>query len=333
MAHEVETMAYAGDVPWHGLGRKVLPDMTPDEMLIAAGLDWLVEKRPMIVADDENPDPKTFRLVRINKAGKNDVLSYCGTSYEPVQNVDALRVFKKYIEAGNMTMETAGSLRGGKFIWALAKTKDNFTLPGGDKIQGYMLLISPHEFGFSLMAKFTPTRVVCQNTMSYAISQAALTGTFKMRHSRQFDDLAVAEMEEVLGLTNKTMAKYAEQAEFLSTVPFNEEQTIIYLASVFNPGILTGQAIPKTFAQVLANEDISKKNPLTKVINFYGTDPGASLKSSKGTAWGCLNLVTWFLDHKHGRSNDNRMWNGAIGAGVNIKNKALDLALQMAKAA
>ena len=47
MAHAVETMAYAGELPWHGLGVKVAEDLTPREMQEAAGLDWTVEKLPM----------------------------------------------------------------------------------------------------------------------------------------------------------------------------------------------------------------------------------------------------------------------------------------------
>ena len=31
MAHNVETMAYAGEVPWHGLGTKVIDDLTPEK--------------------------------------------------------------------------------------------------------------------------------------------------------------------------------------------------------------------------------------------------------------------------------------------------------------
>jgi hypothetical protein len=52
MAHEIEivngkaSMAFAGDVPWHGLGKLVPSDLTPDQMLEAAGLDWKVEKVP-----------------------------------------------------------------------------------------------------------------------------------------------------------------------------------------------------------------------------------------------------------------------------------------------
>ena len=54
MAHMVETMAYAGQVPWHGLGQKVEHTLTPEEMLKAAGLDWTVSKRPVYYADKPN---------------------------------------------------------------------------------------------------------------------------------------------------------------------------------------------------------------------------------------------------------------------------------------
>ena len=45
MAHQVETMAYAGEVPWHGLGVKVIDDLTPEQMMQKAGVDWSVEKQ------------------------------------------------------------------------------------------------------------------------------------------------------------------------------------------------------------------------------------------------------------------------------------------------
>ena len=44
MAHMVETMAYAGEVPWHGLGVPVSNDLTPVQMMEKAGLDWKVQE-------------------------------------------------------------------------------------------------------------------------------------------------------------------------------------------------------------------------------------------------------------------------------------------------
>ncbi len=48
MAHEVETMAYAGSVPWHGLGTEVSNDLTPIQMMQKAGVDWEVEQQEII---------------------------------------------------------------------------------------------------------------------------------------------------------------------------------------------------------------------------------------------------------------------------------------------
>ena len=65
MSHQVETMAYAGEVPWHGLGVKVNDDLTVDEMIAAAGLDWTVSKQPTFyrIGDKEIATGK-YALIR-----------------------------------------------------------------------------------------------------------------------------------------------------------------------------------------------------------------------------------------------------------------------------
>ena len=52
MAHMVETMAYAGEVPWHGLGVKVSNDLTPQQMMDKAGLNWEVIECPSFIEHD-----------------------------------------------------------------------------------------------------------------------------------------------------------------------------------------------------------------------------------------------------------------------------------------
>ena len=57
MAHELEfvngkaQMAYSGAKPWHSLGTEVPADLTPTQMLEAAGLDWEVRKHPPLCHD------------------------------------------------------------------------------------------------------------------------------------------------------------------------------------------------------------------------------------------------------------------------------------------
>ena len=57
MAHQVETMAYAGEVPWHGLGEKVSNDLAPILMMDKAGLNWKVRELESFVEFDGNRMP------------------------------------------------------------------------------------------------------------------------------------------------------------------------------------------------------------------------------------------------------------------------------------
>ena len=124
MSHEVEMvngqaqMAYAGEVPWHGLGTAVSNDLTPQQMQEVAGLNWSVEKQDIITSGGVTIDGKQA-LVR---SSDNKVLDVIGENWNPVQNDEAFNFFSEYVLAGDMEMHTAGSLKGGKMVWALAKS-------------------------------------------------------------------------------------------------------------------------------------------------------------------------------------------------------------------
>ena len=79
--------------------------------------------------------------------------------------------------------------------------------------------------------------------------------------------------------------------------------------------------------EVLPNE-----RALRKVQSLYeGRGRGATLESSQGTAWGLLNAVTEYVDHeRRARSNEYRMDSAWFGQGAQIKQRALEAALQLA---
>ena len=100
MAHEIEfvngvaQMAYVGAVPWHGLGKEVPADLTPEQMLEAAGLNWEVKKYPTFaVLDDNDPDSVIetgqSALVRLSDKKMLDVVS---DDWNPVQDRKSTRL-------------------------------------------------------------------------------------------------------------------------------------------------------------------------------------------------------------------------------------------------
>lgn len=328
MAHEVETMAYAGDVPWHGLGKPVPGDLTPAQMLKAAGLDWGVEKRRIYLDDecgglgDEVPDQ--YALTRVTD---NRVLSIVGRNFKPTQNEQILEFFRDFVIAGDMDMETAGSLQNGQFIWALAKIKASFTLgKEGDDVHSYLLLMQPHLWGYARTAKFTPIRVVCKNTLTYALG-SGLTGKrtegkcFRMTNARAFDDTAKEEAKAALGIAVEQAKEFEQLAKLLAKKRAKKDVVEKYFRDVLNydPNKKTkdGRAVREPVM-------------LGKFRDALIEAPGQDLRTAKGTWWGALNAVTNVVDHKVGRNRGTALANAWIGDNAVLKRRAVELAAQAA---
>ena len=333
MAHQIETMAYANEVPWHKLGTQVSDDLTPAEMQKAAKLDWTVSKRPAYTITDPEYHEKTgvmhceghHFIVRDNDSR---VLSHCGDNYIPIQNDEIFDFFVKFTKAGHMKMETAGSLKDGGEIWGLAKLADDFKLVGGDEVKGYLLINQPHTAGKAMTIKFTPIRVVCNNTLTMALRG---NGTaLRMPHVKQFDAEVREAAEQALGLSSQAIKDFKDKSEFLASRQYKEEPLLNYLAELYQPKLLIEKAkTPDT--EFIVREHINKT--IEQVLQNIDTSPGATMKSAKGTWWGALNGVTYKEDHQRSSKGEgNALHSAWFGVGANTKAKALDLAIQYADA-
>ena len=227
MAHLVETMAYAGEVPWHGLGVPVSNDLTPVQMMEKAGVDWRVQEVEAFI--EYNGNRKSTGQKALVRETDGKILTTVGENWNPVQNEDAFDFFAEYVNAGDMEMHTAGSLKDGQLVWALAKVKDSFEIFGGDRVDSYLLFSNPHIYGKSIDIRFTPIRVVCNNTLTFALDSKA-DRQVKVGHRTMFDASVV---KEQLGIATNKMAKYQEIATFLGSKRFNQDTYIDYINEVF----------------------------------------------------------------------------------------------------
>jgi len=327
MAHELEIvngeaqMAYVGDVPWHGLGKKVPADLSPEQMLEAAGLDWTVEKRPLFY---ETPGGKILtNSTALVRSTDNKLLTVVSKDWKPVQNLEAFQFFNDFVLAGDMEMHTAGSLKDGKMVWAMAQIKDSFELFGGDKVEGYLLFSNPHEFGRSIDVRFTPVRVVCNNTLTFAL-EGESRSFVKVNHRSVFKP---EEVKEVLGIAKDKLDSYKEQAKFLGSKKYSKENIVEYFNRVFPS--LSKTMTEEEFKQQVRKVPISRQ--AEEAVAVLHTQPGA--KFAEGSWWQAFNTVTYLTDHKLGRSNDTRLTSSWYGQNRLKKEKALDLAIEYAEAA
>jgi len=341
MSHQVETMAWAGAKPWHGLGVEVDGNLTPLQMQQAAQLDWTVSKRPSYTLDAPEwaedvgliQAENTFHIVRDSD---NKILSHCGRDYVPIQNEDVFKFFKRFTEAGHMTMETAGSLKDGGEIWGLAKISEDFALAGDDLIKGYLLINQPHIVGRSMTIKLTPIRVVCNNTLTMALGMNN-TASFRMPHVKEFGDDVIQAAEDALGLSATAMTEFRKNATLLSQTKAKHSDVLDYVGQIYQPLMIAEyrkEQLLRSEGKLLGMQE-PLKDKLNKfpslVMDALDQSPGAHLKSAKGTWWGAVNAVTYVEDHlRESQTPGNALHSAWFGAAANRKSQALSTAIQRA---
>ena len=316
MAHQIETMAYAGEVPWHGLGVPVSNDLSPTMMMEKAGLDWRVEEVQSYIQFNGELVPTGQKSLVRSTDGK--ILTNVGENWTPVQNEEAFNFFGEYVLAGNMEMHTAGSLKGGQMVWALAKVKDSFELFGGDKVDSYLLFSNPHQYGKSIDIRFTPIRVVCNNTLSLSLEMKA-DKAVKVGHRTEFNPDTV---KEALGIASEKLNTYKEMAEFLGKKRYTAEALIEYYNTVF-----PRTADKKTKDKKLSVDTLSRNARLC--YDALEVQPGANF--AEGTWWQAFNSVTYVTDHLQGRTEDNRLYSSWYGYNQVRKRDAIKSALEFAE--
>lgn len=318
MAHLVETMAYAGQVPWHGLGERVPADLSPRQMMRKAGVDWEVNKVPTYAAMD-GVDLIPTGASALIRSTDNKVLSpMVGDNWNPVQNSEAFDFFTEYCAAGDMEMHTAGSLNDGKMVWALAKINESFDVLGEDRVDSYLLFSNPHQYGKSLNVRFTPIRVVCNNTLTLSLSEKS-NNEVKLNHRAAFNPAMV---KEQLGIAHEKFEVYKDASRFLASKRISKTDLITYMNNVFEFGKTKGR-------------DVTTYNDLPRTAkqayDVLETQPGANF--AEGSFWQAFNAVTYLTDHELGRNADTRMQSAWFGVNQQRKVRAMNLALEMAQVA
>ena len=327
MAHELEilengeaSMAYVGETPWHGLGKRVPRDVSPEQMLKAAGLDWNVIKVPLTYTKpDTDTQVKTTSNALIRETD-HKLLTIISDNWKPVQNIEAFEFFTDFVAAGDMEMHTAGSLKDGKMVWAMAQIKDSFEIFGGDRVEGFLLFSNPHEFGRSIDIRFTPVRVVCNNTHTLALGKQN-THFVKVNHRSAFDG---EQIKQTLGIAKESLDLYKEQALFLGKKKYKKETIVEYFNRVF-------PSLTKDDDKKLNISKIPVSRQAEEAMAVLHTQPGANF--AQGSWWQAFNTVTYMADHKLGRSQDSRLTSSWYGMNRQKKEKALELAIEYAEAA
>jgi len=326
MAHNLNfnkgrySFASAIQPAWHGLGQILDHRMTAAEAIENANLSFEVEKRPIYTSME---DLKTEQIQVYNRldvdthfatirTDTNEVLGVVGSKYEVVQNKDCFSFFDSIVEEGAAIFETAGVLGKGEKIFLTAKLPEDLII-GNDVIEQYLFLTSSHDGSGAITAAFTPTRIVCANTLKIALGRT--TREVNIKHTLNAK-IQLAEAATLMQIVTRKGAELEKKMNRFARVRIDDNTLMNLLKECFKPTDLQMEDASK-WVSIRAEE----------VMNYHATHDSQLTRECKGTLYGFVNAVTGFYQNvKTYKSSETKLKSLLDGSAGRHGAKALQLA-------
>ncbi len=329
MAHQINFNEQTGkysffsvkEKAWHGLGQIVQDYPTSAEAIAYAGLDYNVVKSPLfthgeglsignegiVTSTDEIKVPNYFATRRTDN---NAILGVVGKDYQIVQNRDAFSFFDSIVGGEGIIYETAGALGNGERIFITAKLPDHIKVGNGDMIEKYLFLTTSHDGSGSIMAAFTPVRIVCANTLNAALHNCS--NSIKIRHTSGAKE-RLEQAHKVMGITNTLSVQMEAIFNQWAKVRITDKEVKKLIQAALVPN-----------KEVLRNIQEGKEDELsTCFTNMCDTayeyafgNATQFLDTTAGTVFGAYNAVTGYYQNVRNYKNDEAKVKSLLLGGI-----------------
>lgn len=268
----------ARQATWARIGTDVSREVSVDEILKKANLDYTVIKEPVYLHDGILVPSRIATI----KQETREPIGLVSDRYEIYQNADA---FKFLEEIPDIQFVRAGETYNG-MVYIIGKLPSLKVLD--DEFTPYVIFQTSHNGWFSLRATICPLRIVCQN--QFAMSFKNMTNTISIHHSKRIEG-RILEAQQLLKDTALYMQGFTNTAEELALLKITDADRNKICDAFFE----STKAITERQQEAL-NE---KKYRLNLC---YNDDDNANFK---GTAWGLVNALTDYETHKERRESDH----------------------------
>lgn len=329
MSHEIEIGAdgkacafFVKQPAWHGLGVILQNPPTSKEAIIAAGLNWEVEKRPLFWQKGAPPIlTKVESRVGLVRNTDEAILAVVSDQYEPLQNVNAFEFFDPYITAGVASYEAAGSLRGGQRIWVLAKlNQQSFQIGPNDELKNHLLLTSGNDGKTGVIISNVQTRVVCANTLRAALGEGGYISfwhtagvTKNLEKAKEQLGLVVGKLDEIKDLYQRMYARSMSVKEIIDFVNKLAEYEVPQMPRENEHA--DGEKVDRA--------NLNAKAMVDKILELLDTGFGHDMPGISGTLWGVYNAAIEFVDYYAGARSKDRGNYMLFGPGATLKEKIM----------
>lgn len=312
MSHELDRTADGrgamfsfGETPWHqnDTNSRVLT-VAPRTVVEAAdlsGLNWPVALVPTFMKDLDETYLEIDNAFAVVRTDRNAALAVVGSFYRPLQNLDMLATLQPLVDQGLANWETAGSLFGGRKVWAQVRLNLDSKIiraaygANDDKIIPFEIIMNSHDGSGKVVLAETRIRVVCRNTEIMAEHDVrARASTQRVTHN-QLVEVNVAKAAEALwkDLVNRHEA-LANQLIQLRRTRLDEKMFRELVLDVAVP--LPVQGKDNALAAALMKTRLEKAEEKRKIVRKLWTD-GLG-QSGEKTAEAALNALTEATDHE-----------------------------------
>ena len=313
---------------WHGLGHIAEQYETSAAVLQNAGLDFIVEKRPNVHRFPNSNEIISSTSFFTYRTDTEQILGdQVGADYRVVQNKQAFEFFDAIAGKDGVFYETAGALGKGEKIFITAKLPGYIKVGNDDPIEKYVFLTTAHDGKGSIIAAFTPIRIVCNNTLNAALGNCSNMVT--IRHTAGAID-KLKEAHRVMGMVN-TVSPILEQIFnkwAMVRITDREVQKLIQIAMAPNKEVLDNIRIGKE-----DENSTAYKNICNDVFSYAMMSETQQLETTKGTLFGAYNAVTgYFQNVRSYKDNDAKLKSVLYGGtGQGKAQKTFDLCTEFAK--
>lgn len=321
-------IGHFGEAFYHRQGNLINHDDSPQVMAQKGGIDFEYKSVPMVYGVEDASGSMQPMVVPNQKIHiRDDTSAYMGSgsdSFKHVQPIEAIEFYSDLVSDGQFEMNAMGSLKGGRTIFALAKSKDQINI-NGDRIDPYLFFSTSAGGTGSTQIGRTTIRVQCLNYLTMALKQSNRAGNLvKVRHNTTFDADSV---KIQLGLTENIYADYETIMRELINAEVSPKQAVQFYVDLYGKtdsdgAVVNEKALKTVMPELLKTLKHGKGQDHINCVNSNGAN----------TAYGLLQSLTHYVDHNTRSKNDeNRFVSAQFGDGAKMKEQAVDNILELVR--
>ena len=292
--------------------------MTSEQAIELGGLNYTVEKRPLYAPGWQGTMVEAEGHYGNVRTDTNEILGIVKGRYRIVQNKDAFGFFDTIIDQGEAIFETAGALGKGERIFVTAKLPEDM-LVHGEKVEKYIMLTNSHDGTSTIIAGFTPIRVVCNNTLTAALKN--IDNKVSISHTASAES-RLKEASRVMGIASKYMDEVNMTFESMTTRRLSDLEMKYFIETVMKNGIKEDKSDKEASTRM--------NNLVDQVYSFAITHPTQTTEAAYRTLWGAYNGISGYYNFlKDYRNADQKMKDMSYGYANDKISKAFDQAVVM----